>query len=784
VSRHSIIVPLAVLACFAAPAQAGDVRPINLPAGELRHAVATLGRQAGISVSVPDRAIWRARVPAVRGKMTARQALDRMLGGSGARAVALDARSWKIVKAAAPRLATPAPPPSVLPEDEPPGEDIIVVASKREMPMRAYAGQVSRVEGEDFALGAAPGTEAVGSQVASVTSTHFGSGRNKLFVRGIADSSFTGPTQATVGQYFGDVRLTYNAPDPGLKLMDVAAVEVLEGPQGTLYGAGSLGGIIRVTRNAPQLEQTGAEVVGGVSFTQHGEPGADAGAVINVPLVEGAVALRAVGYASREGGYIDDVERGLADVNRLGTYGGRVMVRAAPGDDWTIDVGVTLQDIDGEDSQYADRNAPELSRRSSIAQPYSDSYRLGEVVIAKQWDDLRFVSSTGIVRQEIAERFDATIDPETPRAFDQTNKVDLISTEARLARPMRAGYGWIVGMSLLRNESELTRAIGPVGMPRPATGVRNRVDEGTIYAELSVEPVNGLTLSGGGRVTHSRLSGEGLDVQRMLTAFERYAVEGDRTETTVLPSVSMVAEPIDGVSLFARYQEGFRPGGLAVSDDFVRQFANDDVKTIETGVRYGVPGVDRFTLAATFAYTNWNNIQADFVDGQGLPTTANIGNGRIYSWDLRVGWRPLPGLTLDAGFVINDGEITDPQPAYRLATLAELPNVAEMGGRIGFDYRTFLSERADLRVNGWARYIGQSRLGVGPILGGPQGDYVDTALTARVGWERFGVTLGVTNVLDNVGNRFSLGSPFDLFRGDAITPLEPRTFRIGLDTRF
>jgi outer membrane receptor protein involved in Fe transport len=70
-------------------------------------------------------------------------------------------------------------------------------------------------------------------------STQLGPGRNKLFIRGVADSSFTGPTQATVGQYLGDVRLNYNAPDPDLNLYDIARVEVVEGPQGTLYGAGS-----------------------------------------------------------------------------------------------------------------------------------------------------------------------------------------------------------------------------------------------------------------------------------------------------------------------------------------------------------------------------------------------------------------------------------------------------------------------------------------------------------------------------------------------------------------
>jgi len=84
-----------------------------------------------------------------------------------------------------------------------------------------------------------------------LASTNLGTGRNKIFIRGVADSSFNGPSQSIVGQYLGDVRLTFNAPDPDLELYDIARVEVLEGPQGTLYGAGSLGGVVRVCPARP-----------------------------------------------------------------------------------------------------------------------------------------------------------------------------------------------------------------------------------------------------------------------------------------------------------------------------------------------------------------------------------------------------------------------------------------------------------------------------------------------------------------------------------------------------
>src|SRR5690606_2342451 len=126
----------------------------------------------------------------------------------------------------------------------------------------------------------------------------------------------------------GDLRLSYNSPDPDLRLSDMEKVEVLEGPQGTLYGAGSLGGIIRLVPNAPEPGVVAASASLGGSATTHGALGADAGAVINLPLAGEAATLRLVVDAESQGGYIDKPLLGRDDVNRTRIYGGRAFARA------------------------------------------------------------------------------------------------------------------------------------------------------------------------------------------------------------------------------------------------------------------------------------------------------------------------------------------------------------------------------------------------------------------------------------------------------------------------
>jgi outer membrane receptor protein involved in Fe transport len=798
--RALSLTPVALLVATAPALGQERATDIDVPAANAETAIRALGQQARISVGFRDPRLTRMRVNAVRGRYTPAQALERLLAGTSARAVRVAPASFVIERAPPrpPRVVPQAERPRPAPPPEPEPEEIIVTATKRDVPLAAYAGAAEIIAGERLSLAeAARGTNLIETRAASVTSTHLGSGRNKLFIRGIADSSFVGPTQATVGQYWGNSRITYSAPDPSLRLYDVRSVEVLEGPQGTLYGAGSLGGVVRVVPNAPDLAVANGSIWGGVQATQHGDPGVDGGAVLNLPLVEDRLGLRVLAFGAVEGGYIDDRQRHLRDVNRVDSWGGRAALRFQPGDDWTIDLTGLGQKIDGRDSQYADRVGDGLSRGSTVAQPYRNEFWLGDLVVRKAWGPLEWTSSVGYANQHVFEQFEgprlnAARPNEAPAlgaiqtAFTQRNRIRMLTAETRLARRDKDGAGWLVAASLLHNRARVRRRMGETSMREMLTGVRNAVDEVTLYGEYAIVPIERTTVTVGGRLTRSRLSGRSEDVARVVALRVDPGAGDSRAETQFLPSASISWRPADQLTLFARYQEGFRPGGIAVRQDYIQRFEGDRVATMEVGSRIGSGRAD---AGVTVSHTRWRNIQADIVDGFGFPTTANIGNGRVWSVGVSGRWRPVPGLELDAALYLNDSRVTE--PAFSILPLdtgpidkSRLPNVADKSGRLGIRYSGPLGTDQRFDVSGYARYIGQSTLGIGSILGRLQGDYVDTGLEVRVGDDRRGLSLTATNLLDARGNRFALGSPFLIRDQDQTTPLRPRSVRIGFDLAF
>jgi hypothetical protein len=103
-------------------------------------------------------------------------------------------------------------------------------------------------------------------------------------LRGLSDGTFTGRTQQTVGTYLDNIQLTYNAPDPDLRLIDVDRVEILRGPQGALYGGGSLSGVYRIVSVKPVLDEWSGSLLAGAAATESGSPSSRVEGVVNLPL--------------------------------------------------------------------------------------------------------------------------------------------------------------------------------------------------------------------------------------------------------------------------------------------------------------------------------------------------------------------------------------------------------------------------------------------------------------------------------------------------------------------
>jgi outer membrane receptor protein involved in Fe transport len=792
----------AIAIVHAVGASASSPLVVDLPAGSLGQQVMALGRLAGANIAVTDPRLWSQQVPRVRGRMHVREALRMIASRAGAEIHDIGPASWRLV----PRVLRRVPQTNVRHQELAPARDvegsaeIVVTASKRDTASRDFAGQFFTVGGDDLELGGVGGTDRLVDRLTSVASTHLGPGRNKLFIRGIADSSFTGPTQATVGQYFGDLRLGYNAPDPDLRLADLAGVEILQGPQGTLYGAGSLGGVIRLVPNPPDLARFSGSVAVGGSATFGGAPGLDSQIVANLPLVTDRLAIRLVFDAAGEGGYIDKPALGRADVNRTRIEHGRAIVLLDLAPDWSMQLTGIGQLIRGDDSQYADLDGPPLRSSAAVVEGFRADFGQVQAVLEGTLGRARFRSSTGVTAHDLMERYDATAPAAPARLFAQANRTRMQANETRLWSSSPDGAGWLAGVSYVHNHTTLKRLLGAPGALRPTTGVENGIKEITLYGEASRRLLPGLLVTGGLRATRSSLDGKLADAPPVAVAAAR-AIAARRSEAVLLPSAAALTDLTPEVQLFLRFQQGFRPGGLAIEAASVRRFRGDRVATIEAGLRSGRPNVDAFDGALTLSRTSWRDIQADFIDGAGFPSTANVGDGRLWTLEGVVGWRVADAFRLDASFSYNDSHVYQASVARLLtrpagvqqsdassqaeifARLQQIPNIARATARAGARYRAALTGSSDLKIEGWVRYVGPSRLGVGPVLGQSQGGYFDSGLAARIDFGSLRLSAGVTNLADVRGNRFALGTPFATGR-DHVTPLRPRTVRVALQTVF
>ncbi|MGH6615387.1 TonB-dependent receptor domain-containing protein [Sphingomonas sp.] len=766
-------------------ADVAQAKRFNVPAGRLGEVAAALGEQGGITIAVADPDLAARPSPGVRGDFSLRVALAHALRGTGTEAVFYDSATVRIMRRRAPpQIKRPAPaPPKAVDIDW--DSEIVVTASKQNIPIDAYPGSIKLVEldsGWD-ARNAAGGTASITKLLPALGSTNLGPARNKLFIRGIADSSFNGQTQATVGQYLGDVRLNYSAPDPNLNLYDMKRIEVLVGPQGTLYGASSLGGIIRLVPNAPDIGETSATASIGVSATRFGGLGGDGAAMINLPVINGRLGVRFVVFGTREAGYIDDPSRGLRDINRTTSYGQRMTWHVE--DLWglDIDIGAATHNTSTRDGQYTVRGDPPLVRNNAIAQPFKNTYYMSYLTLRRMLGQAELVSTTSVVQHDLKTVFDATgHDGSTsPARFEEDNNIILISHETRISGGGKSSP-WVAGFASIYNTSALSRSLGAPDAPARIAGVLNQQAEAAVFGQFSRPLWSTLTGTIGGRLTFANSVGNLLDNPTDKSKAP------SRNELRFSPTFAVDWHPGGRFSAYLHYQQGYRAGGLAVapsgSELESRKFDTDDLKMSEVGIRLGSKDHNRLSLRAAFFYADWNHIQADLIDDSGLPYTANIGSGRIFGVDADITWRLSPALTVTAAAFLNDSNLYAPEPEFTGSGMRVMPNVPRNGIRLATGWRGTIAPNISLSGEASLRYVGESWLGIGPLLDIRQGHYTVSDVGGRVEFGKFGVSLDVTNLGDVRGNSFAFGNPFGLARRDQMTPLRPRTVRLGFYARF
>jgi outer membrane receptor protein involved in Fe transport len=754
------------------PAVAQAARGIDIPAGQLSAGLARFSEVTGTSVGISG-PLPQVAVPRIRGRMTPEAALRAMLRGTGLRARRVGAAfRLERIRSAAPPHPTGSQLPS--PPGEIPPQDIVVSAQKRTQSLSSVPMSLAIVSVRSSANGSAtPSSRELSLAIEGLASTNLGPGRNRQFIRGVVDSPFIGKSQSTVAVQIDDARATFDAPNPDLRLIDIERIEVLKGPQGPLYGSGALGGIYRVVTRRPEVGQASGLVRASVAAAQHGSLTSGLEAVFNLPLDDDRLALRGVAYRAVDPGWIDNAD-GRKDSNSSMTAGGRLALRWLPVPSWTIDAGVTWQDIDARDSQYVLASQKSLARDNRFAEPTDNDFRMAHVTAEGRLADLRILSATSFVDQGFSYVLDAgdaaaSFGLSGAARFADDRAFTVFNHEFRLS-PAVAGR-WLVGLSYMRATTEGRSTI--VGDTPPARIVEvldRTTTEYALFGEATQRIVGSLDATVGARVYRS--------VSRDAAAERALR----RARSLFSPSLSL-SLPLDGPGIiYLRYARAKRPGGLAPADTAASgQYDADKVNTVDLGFRRSLPDTG-LSLSASLYGTRWNRVQSDYLLPNGLVSTRNAGRASILGFEGELDWTLGAGFGIAAGAAVQRARLDRPEGSIDLDD-RQLPVAPALAGR--------LSVTKEISIDGWrgqaglqANYIGSTVLSFDSNLDRRTNDYAVLSAHTELTSGQWTGSLKLDNLLDIQGDSFAFGNQFSVRNRLQFTPLRPRYFSFSITRRW
>jgi len=253
-------------------------------------------------------------------------------------------------------------------------DEVIVTAEKRSESLTRVPTSISVLSGEALNSTAINDFDDLSRAVPGLSFQSSGTeGGANLQIRGVSSTA----GDATVNIYLNETPISVSARFGGASQpipFDLAQLEVLRGPQGTLYGASSLGGTIRYIQNKPDLEKTGGFVSGDVSGTDHGGVNYETSGLVNIPIIEDVFAIRLGALYGADSGWIDNYDgdgnvakRGVnSDIKKLF----RVSALYQPSEDFSVQANTTFQRFDTNDSSIFYTAAGTAASTGSGAPPY------------------------------------------------------------------------------------------------------------------------------------------------------------------------------------------------------------------------------------------------------------------------------------------------------------------------------------------------------------------------------------------------------------------------------
>jgi len=604
---------------------------------------------------------------------------------------------------------------------------VTVTATRRREPVRDVPLRVETLSAENLDRGGAASlSDYVGTLPGVDVKTSGGPGRGAVTMRGVS----VGEQQiATVGMYVDEVAFGSSSAFVGgantaldLSLLDLRHIEVLRGPQGTLYGAGAMGGLLKYVTNEPDSSQFSGKLGVGLRSARGGGLGHTENAVLNVPLSTDVAAVRVAAFNDHEGGYIRAVGKAAGDhVNDGDTRGARISVLIEPMARLKVRLTHTEQEIQRNGLNVIEYDAAkgqpvygDLTRHLDVGEPYKTKTRLTSADVEYDFGFARLNAIASSQRLDSATGQDATALLGNSPAFDfvsldnaftlrkQTQELRL--TSARGALEWLAGFYRTTETGHVGQRLWVQGAGGGAAMTLTTTGQPSEYRERAFYGDLTwnLDPTWSLTL--GARVAKN---------EQVYTVYVNDVLNSSATsDDTARTYLATLRYALDKQSnVYFRAASGYRPGGPnspaidangQVIPGTPTTFGHDTLWSYELG--YKADLLDkRLNLEAAAYHIDWKDLQQPKAVGAST-IVVNAGKARVRGLELAARYQLDAHWQLDASLAWNDPKLTEDAPALGPAG-SRLPNTARVATTLGARYA--------YRIAGHASYAGLNLRHVG-----------------------------------------------------------------------